>query len=252
MRATDGTMRIALVDGTHSARRTQVVATLTCAGLAIACFLLYRRASGALSEPLPTVPLFWLAAIITMWALTVRELSGRNPIITGLALTTVVLFAIACSYPGARIIDWLAWPAAMFATVLSPKVLESLDDDELDWGDRKNHKPVTILVDDADESEQVLQHVTRVRTAEGQDAIRGQLIAEFAIGERQTTLYAAFCPPFERLPRVEVNLADDFPATVKPTQVLHNGAQFDVRLSEPAEEAATVLIEFYAAANDVS
>jgi len=39
---------------------------------------------------------------------------------------------------------------------------------------------------------------------------------------------------------------------VKPTQVLHNGAQFDVRLSEPAEEAATVLIEFYAAANDVS
>ncbi|MFO0789526.1 MAG: hypothetical protein U0805_08710 [Pirellulales bacterium] len=246
MRATDGTMRIALVEGTHSARRTQFVATLTCAGLAVACFLLYRRTSGALTEPLPTAPLCWLAAFITLWAYTLRELSGRNPLITGLTLTTIVVFAVACSYPGARIIDWLAWPAAMFVTVLSPKILESLDDDELDWSDRKHHKPVTILVDDAEESEHVLQQVTRVRTAEGHEAIRGQLIAEFAAGERQTTLYASFCPPFEHLPHVDVNLANDFEATVKPTQVLHNGAQFDVRLAEPAEEAATVLIEFFA------
>ena len=70
---------------------------------------------------------------------------------------------------------------------------------------------------------------------------------QFAAGERQVTVYAGFCPPFELLPEVEVNVADDFEAEVKLAQVLHNGAQIDVRLSEPAEEPVTVTIEFVAA-----
>jgi hypothetical protein len=65
-------------------------------------------------------------------------------------------------------------------------------------------------------------------------------------GERQTTLYVAFCPPFELLPTVEANANGDYEADVKLAQVLHNGAQLDVRLSEPADEAVAVSIEFFA------
>jgi hypothetical protein len=71
------------------------------------------------------------------------------------------------------------------------------------------------------------------------------LVGEFAPGERQATLYIAFCPPFERRPQVEVNVADDSDATVKLTQVLHNGAQLEVRLPHPTEEPTKVTIELF-------
>jgi hypothetical protein len=104
---------------------------------------------------------------------------------------------------------------------------------------------VTDLETDGD-SEKVLQNLTRVRTAEGHEAIRGTLLAEFQPGERQTTLHIAFCPPFERLPEVEANVADDSDADVKLTQVFHHGAQFELRLPEPVSEYANVEIELFA------
>ena len=106
-------------------------------------------------------------------------------------------------------------------------------------------RPRLSIADDAN-PEHVLQQLTRFRTGDGKDAIRGTLAAEFVPGERQTTLYVAFCPPFELLPQVEANANGDYEADVKLAQVLHNGAQLDVRLSEPAEEALSVSIEFFA------
>ncbi len=93
----------------------------------------------------------------------------------------------------------------------------------------------------------VLQQLTRFRTAAGNEAIRGTLVAEFSAGQRDTMLYAAFCPPFERLPDVDVHVTDDSAASVKLAQRLHNGAQFDVRLPEPAENSLAVTVEFFAA-----
>ena len=57
----------------------------------------------------------------------------------------------------------------------------------------------------------------------------------------------AFCPPFELLPHIDVNIADDSDATVKVSQFLHNGTQLEVRLPEPAEEPLRVTVELYAA-----
>jgi len=94
--------------------------------------------------------------------------------------------------------------------------------------------------------EVVLQQLTRVRTRRGNDIIRGTLVAEFPVGERYATLYVAFCPPFERLPVVQTDSADDFDATVKLAQVLHNGAQIEVRLTEPAEEFLRICVDFVA------
>jgi uncharacterized protein YpiB (UPF0302 family) len=59
-------------------------------------------------------------------------------------------------------------------------------------------------------------------------------------------LYIGFCPPFELLPEVQANVDDELDAELKFAQVLHNGAQLDVRLSEPAEEPLAVSIEFFA------
>ena len=59
-------------------------------------------------------------------------------------------------------------------------------------------------------------------------------------------MYAAFCPPFERLPTVEVEAVDDAFADVKVTQLLHNGVQIDVRLPQPAASNESVTIELIA------
>lgn len=246
MRATDGTMRIATIQTEPSLVRARFVSALTFSVLAIALFFLTRRVMGALAGPLPVSLLIVMALLIAAWAILVRELSHRNAIITVLAILGTLMFAIACSYPGTRVVDWLIWPLAMFAIVLLPQLTAHTDDD-LEASDTA---PVKIMTDASEEaaedSELILQQVTRCRTADGRVTISGQLLAEFVPGERQTTVYVAFCPPFERLPMVEVNLADDFDAAAKPIQVLHNGAQFEVRLAEPAEDCCHLLIEFAA------
>ncbi len=246
MRATDGTMRIAAIQTEPSLLRARFAAVLTCSVVAIAAFFLTRRALGALAAPLPVLPLLVTALLIGVWAITVRELSHQSAIVTALTLLSTLMFAVACSYPGTRVVDWLIWPLVMFAIVLLPPLTPQATDD-LESIDAASVKILTDEGEEAEEeSELVLQRVTRCRTADGRETISGQLLAEFVPGERQATVYVAFCPPFERMPEIEVNLADDFDATVKPTQVLHNGAQFEVRLAEPAEECLRVPLEFVA------
>lgn len=246
MRATDGTMRIAAIQTEPSLVCARFVAALTCSVLAIAAFFLTRRAMGALASPLPVSPLIVTSLLIGVWAIVVRELSQRNAVVIALALLSTLMLAVAFSYPGARVVDWLIWPLVMFAIVLLPPLWPQADDDL----EALDTAPVKILTDaDAaaeEESELVLQQVTRARTTDGRETISGDLLAEFAPGERQAVVYVAFCPPFERLPEIEVNIADNFDATVKPMQILHNGAQFEVRLAEPAEERFCVPLEFVA------
>jgi len=95
-------------------------------------------------------------------------------------------------------------------------------------------------------TDRVLQQITRYRTSRGIEAIQGTLLAEFSAGQREATLYVAFCPPFERLPEVEAQVADDSSVSVKVAQRFHHGAQFEVRLTEPAEDLYAVSISFFA------
>jgi hypothetical protein len=99
---------------------------------------------------------------------------------------------------------------------------------------------------DVSDTEVRLQQLTRYRAADGTQSIHGTLIAEFAPGERSATLYVAFCPPLERLPTVEAEAIDDASASVKLTQLLHNGVQLDVRLPQPANDKQTVTVEMVA------
>ena len=242
MSATDGILRSWML---RAARKGWPVAPIVTTSIifvaALSLFLFVRRATGAFTDPLPAPQLVAIAIVMCAWALAVRELTAKHAIFFWLSLVTTILVAIACSFPAARFVDWLIWVPAIGCIAALP--FESQLRARL-----PGHRAVASKAEDetSTESERTLQQLTRVRTAAGKDAIRGSLTAEFAPGERQTTLYVGFCPPFELLPEVEATVNDDFEADVKLAQVLHNGAQLDVRLSEPAEEPLAISIEFSA------
>jgi hypothetical protein len=155
----------------------------------------------------------------------------------------VLLVAVACSYPGNRGFDWIVWALAIAAVWFAPLARDS--------------KPSSIAgelrsPDNAADYSQgdVLQQLTRVRLAEGREAVQGVLVAEFAAGQDLATLYVGFCPPFERLPHVEAEMTDGPAANIKIVQVLHNGAQLDVSLGSVATETTIVSVEFMASEHD--
>jgi hypothetical protein len=252
MSAMDGNSQTLFLLRARSGQRAEsalVIASIVFA-IAIGSFLVWRCAVGAIDTPIPAVGLVATALGLTVWAIVVRAVAATLPIgrlwtwrqAAGWAvLGVVVLFAVGCSYPGARILDWLVWLSAGAVVFAAPAVMHMKKESLL--------KRNSAKTDGSASDEKILQQYSRVRSAEGQDTISGTLVAEFAVGERQVTVYAGFCPPFELLPEVEVYVADDFDAEVKLIQVLHNGAQIEVRLSEPAEEPASVVIEFVAAEN---
>ena len=91
-----------------------------------------------------------------------------------------------------------------------------------------------------------LQRIVRFRTTNGAHYIHATLLAEFDPGDRVATLNVAFCPPFERLPEAEVEIDGDSSATVKLAQILHNGAQLEVRLLQASDETQRIAVELYA------
>lgn len=230
----------------------------------LAVFLLVRRATGSLTAPLPPGLLLLTASAMLAWGWCMR-IGWARCVDHGMAFSwpvdqfigawspplTLFLVSVACSYPpGGRAADWLVWLSAILAAVVGPKVAER-------W--RRTHtepvlpgrrrSPVTTPVEVREPFEEygtLLQQLTRSRTADGRETISGTVVAEFVPGERTATLHIAFCPPFETLPQVDAEIADGPDASVEVTQVLHNGARFDVRLMKPAIEAAAISLEIVA------
>jgi hypothetical protein len=239
MRATDGIFRSLIVRaGGKGWPVSAVVAGSIFFVAALGLFVFVRRATGALTAPLATPQLVATAVVMCLWALVVREYTAKRTAYFWISIATMLLVAIGCSFPVARVVDWLVWLPAIGCVAilpLAPRLQLPI-----------SRRPQLSALEAGANPEQILQQLTRFRTSGGREAIRGTLSAEFTPGERQATVYVGFCPPFELLPRVEANVDDDLEAEVKLAQVLHNGAQFDVRLSEPAEEALAVSIEFFA------
>ena len=183
--------------------------------------------SGALDTPLAPLPLVLTAGGLLAWTAAIRLRLGDRRI-DWLAATALALFAIACSFPGDRSIDWLAWLTvfAVYGLVPARRSSPAIGSDK--------------------RSEQVLQQLTRSRIADGSEAIHGTLLAEFAPGERTTILHVAFCPPFEQLPSVEVEVDHGPGCDVKLAQVLHQGARLEVRLTRASTAAQQVTLEILA------
>lgn len=226
MLATDGTWRDtgsafgAWRSGVDPVLRASLILLLL-----VGALLLMRRLSGALDSPLAPAPLIATAAGLAAWATAVRFQFGCRRV----AWTTFIVFAlftVACSFPGGRFIDWLAWTSAFAAVWFIPAKLRPAV-----------ACPVTP-------AEQTLQELTRSRAADGVETIRGKVVAEFAANERTAIVHVAFCPPFERLPAVEAHRTAGPGCEVKITQVLHQGVRLEVRLARASTATERVNLEF--------
>jgi hypothetical protein len=228
----------------------------------LAAFLLVRRATGALTAPLPPLPLLvtavamlgWVWAVRYVWASSIHRgvFSARSDrfLAVWLPALTLIFVAVACSYPGRRAVDWLVWLPVIVANSIGPHVAERrkrLPAESAVLARRTSADTLPMNpIEPLDRSSTLLQQLSRSRDTDGRETIQGTIVAEFAAGERVATLHIAFCPPFESLPQVEAEIANGPDGSVKVAQVLHNGARLDVRLPQAAIEAVAISLEFAA------
>src|SRR5262245_41557374 len=109
MGATEGISRIALQSG--AAREwpiRQALAASIFIAIGLGVFLVVRRLSGALDVALAPLYLAAAAVLLLAWALAVRVVV-RQLWVAWLIAGALLLFAVACSFPGERAVDWLVW-----------------------------------------------------------------------------------------------------------------------------------------------
>jgi|GEM_PF-1370035 len=114
--------------------------------------------------------------------------------------------------------------------------------------------PATSLVDDghseACEGEHTerdvatLHQQTRRRDDEAGEVIEGWVRVDFAAGQRHAAAHIGICPPLEQHPTCYAEPAEGPDAGVKITQAMSYGVRLEVKLDEPAEEPASVIVEY--------
>src|SRR4029079_16830469 len=114
MRATDGIFQsLSVRAGSKGWPVPPIVAGSICFVATLGLFLFMRRATGALNAPLATPQLIATAIVMCLWALMVREFTARRVTYFWVSLSTMILVAVACSFPVARVVDWLVWLPAI-------------------------------------------------------------------------------------------------------------------------------------------
>ena len=96
--------------------------------------------------------------------------------------------------------------------------------------------------------DEVVQQLTRIRTADETEELRGWLRVPFAAGQRTASVHVAFCPPLSVTPQLAVEQIDGPDARLKTAQLLPYGARIDLKLAAASAEAGAVLLEFVARA----
>jgi hypothetical protein len=159
--------------------------------------------------------------------------------------------AIACSWPGGRWIDWLVWVPIVAGEWFGPRLRGVPAQPSALRRTVPGSPAMGSTTGGPAREDQLLQELTRVCRADGSEMVRGALVAQFAPGVRSVALYAAFCPPLARLPRVQAEITGGPDATVKVVQVLTGGVRIDVQLARAAERAECVWVEMVATDGDI-
>ena len=254
-----------------TARLLVVVLTL---GAALLC---WRRAVGALSNPLGSASLLAVAlpvvaiAVIARAAGKFRSAGARSGSIetcqavllsvavlaTGAALSLrgtplaglVALWGILIAeeawawrpgtLPGLSKMPRWRWPRFRPVRVDAPQAVAP---------HATAHSDDRPMVADTLPDETVTQQLTRSQAADGTESLSGWLRIPLASGQRTANVHVAFCPPFPHTPRARVEQLDGPEARIKTVQLLPYGVRFDLKLREPSESAAAVLLQFSAEA----
>lgn len=235
---------------------------------AIGLLLLARRASGSISTELDVASLtatLALAAVVVfggrfVWDRLRQGVATRfDGVFAWFGTAALLLLCLGAAWPSSQSWAWLLWlplvGADWYSRTWFLRQREAYPGFEVE---RSGNPPLSPPFEEAeletedDDGASVLQVVRRVRNADGVESVRGTLQAEFIAGQRHATLYVGFCPQLARLPDLEAEVVDGPDASLKVVQAFAHGARLDVRLSEPAEEPCSVVVEFVAIPCDAS
>jgi hypothetical protein len=229
----------------------------------IGLLLLVRRASGGITAELDVASLaatLALAAVVVfggrfVWDRLRRGAATRfDQAAAWFGTASLLLLCLGAAWPSSQSSAWLLWLPLVGADWYSrSKFLRPRPLNPTHGLMASQTAPfATDFEGEPFEDGSVLQQVVRVRDAEGVESVRGTLRTDFLAGQRHATLYVGFCPPLARLPDLEAEVVDGADASLKVVQAFAHGARLDLRLSEPAEEACCVIVEFVAAPGDAT
>jgi hypothetical protein len=253
---------------------TGLLVAVLLSGAALLC---WRRLAGALSNPLDPVSLLAVALPVAAMAAIARIIGksrlpgarkGRFETCRGVLLSASVLTTgAALSLNGTSLAGLVALWGILIAEeawAWRPGSFPGLPNLPRWRGPRFRpvrvnapqavapHSPADsddpIPVADGPPDETVTQKITRSQAADGTESISGWLRIPLAPGQRTANVHVAFCPPFPHTPRARVKQLDGPEARVKTVQLLPYGVRFDLKLTDPSESAAAVLLQFSAKA----
>lgn len=231
--------------------------------LGAALMLGIRRATGALERPLAASAL--LAVAMSLAAATVLLRYAARQYFSPrarLAMHVVATFSLlvigwSVSLPHSSagglfsfwivliaggMAAWVPWNAPLMRL----RTRELVKPQAIAGSPIERFKPTTpALTPDDTFPAGLLQQITRTRADDGTEMISGWVGVVLAAGQRSATAHVAFCPPFARVPQIEV-FDDGGEARIKLAQVLPHGARFDVKLTAPAEEPFVQPVRFSA------
>ncbi|NLE36885.1 MAG: hypothetical protein GX621_02555 [Pirellulaceae bacterium] len=241
----------------------------------IGAILVWRRMTGSLGQPLPattmaTWGLLLSAAVLCsrwLWRRGSRQPASRRDTFShwGASLLLIALAAavsVVGTSPAALAVLWgivaLEEGVACLARrrnaleIASPSSRSGLPSegeprvgDGVGMGLGVESPPGDFLLGD-----RVTQEFVRYRSADGNDVYTGRLRVAMPAGGRAASAHIAFCPPFARVPAIEVEREEGPSGRVQPVQVLPYGARLDLRLDRAAEEESTVVLRFSATSSD--
>ncbi len=231
--------------------------------LALAAILIcLRRSSGALIQPLPPPVLVACGGLLATAALAFRAVfstslpgTDRRVTYSVWAAPSVVLALWAASLS----LDGSATSGLLGLWGL-PLAEEGWSWGRL-WREQAGPAPCApgrppvvearaplgiALIGQADEEldATVTQQIVRRRQSDRSEAVEGWVRADLAVAQRHATAHVAICPPLDGLPECFAEQMAGPPAAIKVAQVLPYGVRFEIKLDKPAQEAASVVVEF--------
>ena len=276
-----------LISKERTCLQTQVVQIVRAAAsvtagllLTLAIFAVWRRCVGAFQTPLSLATLFSVGAIllaptliIRLWWRSLTAAQNISPVekMWALRLPSLSLLAIltAIAVPGTSVLGivlvgllFIMGEAIIYRSRkrLIPVATAgiTLDSVEPESGTAILETPTICheYVEDVyDTSElpapNVLQKLTRYRTEEGVDCLKGWLRVDIPAGYRAQNVHLAFCPAFEKAPSITVQPEEgSVSCRIKTVQSLPYGAHLEVKLPKPSSHDQTLALSFNASARE--
>jgi len=109
-----------------------------------------------------------------------------------------------------------------------------------------DNQPASANASATDDRGAEWQRLSRLTTPHGQELIEGWVSVDFAAGQRTAQAHLAFCPPLRGTPEMHLEQIDGPAARIKAAQVLPFGVRLELKLDQPTEEPAQVVVQYSA------